>query len=82
MLVSAEVRKELERFIVAKLWTGPGEKNADENNRARLSYGPGALPRIVLLDPDGKVLDVLPRDDAANFVISKELLLEALRKIR
>jgi len=82
VLVSAEVTKELERFVRAKLWTGPGEANADENNRARLSYGTAALPLLVLLDADGKELARLPKPGRANFVITEEQLLEELRKIR
>lgn len=82
MLVSAEVVKELGRFERAKLWTGPNEKNADENNKARFLLGDAALPLLVVLDPDGKEIARLPVEGAANFLITEPQLLEALRKIR
>ena len=81
MLVSAAVQDELKRFIHAKLWTGPGEKNATENNAAQMKYGK-ALPLLVILDPDGNEIARLPQEGDGNFVITEAQLLEALRKIR
>lgn len=82
MLVSTEVKEELKRFVRAKLWTDSSDPHGDENNEARLKYSAGALPLIILLDPDGKEIGRLPEEGKANFKISKEQMLEALRKIR
>jgi hypothetical protein len=82
VLVSAAVKKELERFVTAKLWTGVGEKNGEENNAARLAYGTAALPLVVLLDPDGNEVGRLPEEGRSNFVITRTQMLEALRKIK
>lgn len=81
MLVSPEVKKELERFVHATLWTGPGARYRKENDAAREKFGNAALPLIILLDADGKELGRLPPEGKANFIISKDQLLEALRKI-
>jgi hypothetical protein len=82
VLVSAEVRAELKRFTEAKLWTGQGEKHADENNEARRKYGSGALPLLVIADADGRMITRLPPEGRANFVISEAQLLEALRSVK
>jgi hypothetical protein len=81
VLVSPEVKGELKRFVHATLMTGPGAKFRKENDAARALFGNAALPLVILMGPDGKEISRLPPEGKANFLISKEQLLEALRKI-
>jgi hypothetical protein len=82
VLVSPAVLTELRRFVWHTLWTDPFKPHGDENMKAKQSLGGGALPLIIFFDADGKEVGRLPREDATNFKITEEQMLEALQKIR
>jgi thiol:disulfide interchange protein DsbD len=65
MFPDAQVKKELDRFVLAELFTDretPEHQSADEKNAERQStqFGSAALPLYAIITPDEKTLAVFP----------------------
>lgn len=76
MLSQDDVKKELERFVVAELYTDRQRPDDVENNRLlREEFGGEGMPMYVILTADRRILAKLVQS-----TVSKEEFLEFLRR--